>query len=105
MPTELVVCMRTSVHDFAIQAGVAQWPEQMIRNHQVVGSTPIPGSRNVKALAVKAEAFFIMIGFLVGQFFQVLGGKDQSLNRPENRLRISPTLATVGLIKSPRSFG
>jgi hypothetical protein len=27
------------------EAGVAQRPEQMIRNHQVVGSTPIPGSR------------------------------------------------------------
>jgi uncharacterized protein len=26
------------------QAGVAQWPEQLIRNQQVVGSTPIPGS-------------------------------------------------------------
>jgi hypothetical protein len=32
------------MYDFAARAGVAQWPEQMIRNHQVVGSTPIPGS-------------------------------------------------------------
>jgi hypothetical protein len=43
--TSLIVCMKTFMYDFAARAGVAQWPEQMIRNHQVVGSTPIPGSR------------------------------------------------------------
>ena len=33
------------MYGVSANAGVAQWPEQMIRNHQVVGSTPIPGSR------------------------------------------------------------
>jgi hypothetical protein len=33
-----------------LKAGVAQWPEQLIRNQQVVGSTPIPGSNNINIL-------------------------------------------------------
>jgi hypothetical protein len=56
----LVVCMRTFTNNLTTQAGVAQWPEQMIRNHQVVGSTPILGSNKTKDLGKKPESFFIV---------------------------------------------
>lgn len=41
------------------RAGIAQLAEQLIRNHQAVGSNPIPGSSNIKGLQTTEKPHLI----------------------------------------------
>ena len=47
------------------RAGIAQSVEQLIRNQQVVGSSPIPGSSDFKGLREPPVSPFVVLGLTV----------------------------------------
>ena len=42
-----------------LRAGIAQLVEQLIRNQQVGGSSPLPGSSEIKGLGDIPDPFFL----------------------------------------------
>ena len=44
-----------------LRAGIAQLVEQLIRNQQVGGSSPLPGSIDIKGLGDMPDPFLILL--------------------------------------------